>query len=146
MAVLHSPVKLKVVGQGQDKAQGKTKIFDTMRHIHCSNNYPMMWVLFVFQICRFLYEEHTRDRYIDPSHHNFENCLLPCFETSQLLGSAIGSSRPAQAALRNETWKETIFKIMLGRINVSISSVMKNDNCQVPLGINTSTCQIKVRK
>ena len=35
---LVSRVKLKVVGQGQHQAQGKTKIFDTMRHIIAAQN------------------------------------------------------------------------------------------------------------
>ena len=31
---------------------------------------------------------------------------------------------PAQAALRDKSWRETIFKIMAGRINVSICNVV----------------------
>ena len=50
-------------------------------------------------------------RYIDPSRHNFEKCLLPCFVPQSGLSS------------QKKTWKETIFKIMAGKINVSISSM-----------------------
>ena len=32
------------------------------------------------------------------------------------------AAQPAQADLRDKTWKETIFKIIAGRINVSIST------------------------
>ena len=40
---------------------------------------------------------HNSDRYIDPYCHNFENCLSKLLEP------------PAQAAVRDKTWKEKIF-------------------------------------
>ena len=33
--------------------------------------------------------KHKTYRYIDPSHHNFENCIIPSFSPSELLGRAI---------------------------------------------------------
>ena len=57
---------------------------------------------------------HTRDIYIDPSRHKFENCILPFFVSHSCLGRLL-AAQPTQAALRRKTWKETIFK-MAGRI------------------------------
>ena len=54
--------------------------------------------------------------------HNFENCPSMIFPSSCL--SQPSSQWPAQAALMQISWKETIFKIMvIGRINVSICNV-----------------------
>ena len=58
-------------------------------------------------------------RYIDPSSHNFENCLLPWFSHQSCWGQPLADPS-AQAALRGKSWKATIFKILAGRINVSI--------------------------
>ena len=66
---------------------------------------------------------HTRDRYIDASQHNFENCLLPCFVPQSCLSWPRGANGWPKQLWGFKTWKETIFKIMVGRINVSISSV-----------------------
>ena len=70
-----------------------------------------------------VWNHHTRNIYIDPPHHNLENCLLPCFVPQSCMNQA-SSQWPHQAVVREKTWKETIFKIMVGRINVSISSVV----------------------
>ena len=56
---------------------------------------------------------HITYRYIDPSRHNFENCLLPWFSPQSCL-SWPSSQWPAQAALMEKSWKE---------INVSICDV-----------------------
>ena len=58
--------------------------------------------------------DHITYRYIFPSHYNFENWLLTCFPLKAAW---------AQAALRGKTWRETIFKILAGTINVSIYNV-----------------------
>ena len=50
-------------------------------------------------------------RYIDPSHHYFENCLLPWFSRQRCLDRPL-AARLAEAALMGKSWKETIFKIM----------------------------------
>ena len=71
-------------------------------------------------------------RYIDPSSHNFENCLLPWFSHQSCWGQPLADPS-AQAALRGKSWKATIFKILAGRINVSICNegtylVLTNNN------------------
>ena len=53
----------------------------------------------------------------------FENCLLSWF-VSQGSFSRPRNHWPAQAALRDKSRRETIFKIMAGRINVSICNVL----------------------
>ena len=57
-------------------------------------------------------------RYIHLSRYNFENCPLPCFFSYNCLIWP-SSQWPAQAAVRDKTMKETIFKIVAGRNNVS---------------------------
>ena len=59
---------------------------------------------------------HTRDWYIVPYRHNFENLLIPRF-------FSYSCQWPAQAAVREESWNEKQFKIMAVWNNVSISSV-----------------------
>ena len=67
---------------------------------------------------------HSTYRYIDPSHHNSENCHLPWFFHQSCL-SWLSGQWPAQATLRGKSWNETIFKIIVGRINVlSICNVL----------------------
>ena len=62
--------------------------------------------------------------YIDTLIHIFDNCLLfHDFPHLSCLGRPL-VSRPAPAALRGKSLKETIFKIMAGRINVSICNVV----------------------
>ena len=60
-------------------------------------------------ICHYtlIHSFHITYRYIDPSRHNFENCLIHDLSL-ELLGSAFGF---AKGALRNKLWKETNFKI-----------------------------------
>ena len=53
----------------------------------------------------------------------FENCLLSWF-VSQGFFSQQSNQWPTQAALRDKSRRETIFKIMAGRINVSICNVL----------------------
>ena len=71
---------------------------------------------------------HTRDRYIDPSYHNFKNYLLSSYLSRPL------AARPAQAALMDKTWKETIFKIMVGEGSMYLSLEKSSDViCECPL-------------
>ena len=70
---------------------------------------------FVFFIYsgRYTRSIHITYRYID---------LLSWFFHESCLGRPL-AARPAQTTLRGKSWKETIFKIMAGRINVSICNV-----------------------
>ena len=43
-------------------------------------------------------------RYIDPSRHNFENCLLPWCSPQRCLGKPL-AARLAQVVLRGKSWK-----------------------------------------
>ena len=53
----------------------------------------------------------------------FENCLLPRFVTQSTF-SRPSSQRPSKAALRDKSWRETIFKIKAGRFDVSVFNVI----------------------
>ena len=58
-------------------------------------------------------------RYIDPSRHDIENCLPPQFVSQSCLGRPL-AARPAKGALRDKSWKETIFKVSAQFIYVYI--------------------------
>ena len=60
----------------------------------------------------------TYFKYIDSSRYNIENCCLPWFSTKSFL-----SQSTSQWLV--QSWNETIFKIMAGRINISICNVRK---------------------
>ena len=46
------------------------------------------------------------------------------FCLSKLLKAGQACQWPTHVSVRDKTWKETIFKIMAGKINVSISSIV----------------------
>ena len=58
-------------------------------------------------------------RYIDPSCHNFENCLPPWFVSQSCCGRPLAACR-ADGALGDNTWKVTFFKISPQWFNVYI--------------------------
>ena len=73
-----------------------------------------------YTIYKYIYD--TRDRYIDLSRHNFENSLLPCFVSHRYMGWPLAGL--ALSSFERQNMDETIFKIMTGRINLFISSVI----------------------
>ena len=71
--------------------------------------------------------------YIDTLIHIFDNCLLfHDFPHLSCLGRPL-VSRPAPAALRGKSLKETIFKIMAGSTNVSLSNQFEFTNLLILL-------------
>ena len=48
--------------------------------------------------------DHITYRYIDPSRHNFENCLPPQFVSQSCLGRLL-AAWPAKGAMRDKSWK-----------------------------------------
>ena len=64
--------------------------------------------------------------YVESLSTYFENCLFLQF-VSQVSFSWQISQWLAQAVLRDKSWMETIFRIMAGRINVSICNVVIYD-------------------
>ena len=65
---------------------------------------------------------HTSDRYIDPSHHNFENCPPLRFVPQSCLRWPLAAWM-AKGGQRDKSWKETIFKISAQQFNVYVCNV-----------------------
>ena len=62
---------------------------------------------------------HIIYRHIYPSRHYLKHFFLPYFVPQSCM-SQLSSQWPDLAALRDKTWRETIFKIIAGSINIYI--------------------------
>ena len=76
------------------------------------------FVFLVYSHLQMIKEGHITYMYIESLSSYFRICLLQRF-VSQGSFSQPSSQWPAQASLRDKSWRETIFKIMAGRIIVS---------------------------
>ena len=97
-------------------------IWTWLRGIYCSG-LQIYLLLCISNPCTYVLTFHITYRYIDHSRHSFVNCLLPWFSPQSFL-SWQSSQWLAKAALMGKSWKETIYKIMAGRINVFICNVL----------------------